>query len=46
MRKIKFNKKTKNIVLIVLSCIMLFGAIFGLVALFRQDKTRLEFKSK
>ena len=42
MRKIKFNKKTKNIVLIVLSCIMLFGAIFGLVALFRQDKTTKE----
>ena len=40
--KIKFNKKTKNIVLIVLSCIMLFGAIFGLVALFRQDKTTKE----
>ena len=42
MRKIKFNKKTKNIILIVLSCVMLFGAIFGLVALFRQDKTTKE----
>ena len=42
MRKMKFNRRTKNIVLIVLSCIMLFGAIFGLVSLFRQDKTTKE----
>ena len=42
MKKLRFNKKTKNILLIVLSCIMLFGAIFGLVALFRQDKTTKE----
>lgn len=36
--KIRIKNKTKNILLIVFSCILIFGAIFGLVKLFGNEQ--------
>ena len=39
MAKTKMKAKTKNILLIVLSCILIFGAIFGIIAMFSEDES-------
>ena len=37
MAKTKMKAKTKNILLIVLSCVLIFGALFGIIALFSNE---------
>lgn len=38
MKKIKFNKKTKSVLGIVLSGLLLFGAIFGIIAMSKNSE--------
>lgn len=42
MKKIKFNKKTKNILTWVLGGCLLFGAIFGIMSLFNKAEAKTQ----
>ena len=38
MKKFRLKRNTKNVLTIILSCILFFGAIFGLIALLNKEE--------
>lgn len=43
--KIKIKRKTKNILVIILSCLLIFGLVFGMVRLFKNEPTTTQVSS-